>query len=45
MKNKSIFTTTDLIIVGATITIAVLSIIGLGFDVISIGATGIHFNF
>lgn len=43
MKND--FKTVDLIIIGATIILAGLAILGLGFDYVSIGANGILFNF
>lgn len=45
MKMKNELTTTDLVLVGATILLASLMILGLGFDFMSIGVDGIYFNF
>ncbi|MFW6243079.1 MAG: hypothetical protein ACOC2W_02875 [bacterium] len=45
MKIKNDFTVGDLVLVGVTILLAGLMILGLGFDFMSIGVDGIYFNF
>ena len=45
MKIKNEFTTTDLIIIGVVIVAGALLAVGLGLDLVAIGAHGISFNF